>query len=181
MKDKNLETSIHYKVLEAMAGEFKMEALEVLQMGEDKLKELESSAPILFRYMRAMKPVFEGKKTAPEWVNDLYDTYQLIKKYLVNIQNIAKGVHLLPAQGWYFSIEFIDAFSFEDPDELLVKDPALFETEAIETFQRQATKIHTKLLEGHPKRKLMIDAIFRLHEAGEYFAAIPLALAQADV
>lgn len=55
MHDKDLETSVHYKVLEAMAGEFKMEALEVLQMGEAKFKKVEKSAPTLFRYMRTMR------------------------------------------------------------------------------------------------------------------------------
>jgi hypothetical protein len=51
MEHKDLESSVHYKVLEAMAGEFKMEDIDLHQMGEAKLKELEKSSPILFRYV----------------------------------------------------------------------------------------------------------------------------------
>lgn len=180
MENSQADTSVHYEVLRQMAGEYKMEALDVLQMGEEEFNELQKSAPILFRYVRALRPVFEGKKAVPKWVHDLYNTHQAVKKYLDNFARIAKGIHQLPAQGWYFSIEFIDAFSYEDPVQLMASDLSLFQAEAIETFHRQAARIQAKLLEGHPRRDRQINSIFRLHEAGEYIASIPLALAQAD-
>jgi hypothetical protein len=48
MEDKSLETPVHYQVLETMAAEFKMEVLEVLEMGVDKFKELEKVRPHSF-------------------------------------------------------------------------------------------------------------------------------------
>jgi hypothetical protein len=70
-----------------------------------------------------LRPVFEGKKPVPQWVHDLYNTHQSIKKYLNNFIELSKGIHVLPAQGWYFSIEFIDAFPNEDPVALFERDP----------------------------------------------------------
>jgi hypothetical protein len=180
MENLKKDEDVHYKVLAEMAGEFKMEALDVLQMGQDKFNELEKTAPILFRYVRALRPVFEGKKTVPKWVYKLYETHKSVKKYLEDFSKLAKGVHKLPSQGWYFSIEFIDAFPYEDPVALMEQDLQLFEVETLETFRRQSGTIQKKLLDGHPRRTKQIDAIFRLHAAGEYVATIPLALAQAD-
>jgi hypothetical protein len=171
---------VHYKALAEMASEYKMDALEALQLGQDKFKELEKTAPLLFRYIRALRPVFEGKKPVPKWVHDLYSAHQSVKEYLGNFIKLSKGIHVLAAQGWYFSMEFIDAFPYEDPVALFERYPATFETETLDAFRQQRKKIQKKLLEGHPRRTLQLNTIFRLDTDGDYVAAIPLALAQAD-
>ena len=180
MESNERDPRVHYKLLADLAGEAKMEALEVLEMGHEKLKELEKSFPMLVRFARALKPVFEQKKAVPQWVYDLYKTHQEIKEYIETFVNMSKVIHKLPAKGWYLSIEFIDAFAYEDPAAFMENDLIAFEAEALETYNRLADRIQSKLLEAHPRRVLLINAIFRLHAAGDHVAAIPLALSQAD-
>jgi hypothetical protein len=174
------QSSVHYQVLANLAGEYKMDALDALQLGEEKFRELEKTAPLLFRLIRALRPVFEGNRPVPQWVHDMHASHQATHEYIANFVELSKGIHILPVYGWYFSIEFIDAFPYKDPSLLLERDPEVFEKETLGTFLEQKCGIFKKLLEGHPKRALQLNAIFRLHESGDYVASIPLALAQAD-
>ena len=114
------------------------------------------------------------------WLKSLRETHKVIRQYLNVHITLSKGIHELPAEGWYFSVGFIDALGISNLDEYLINNPEGFNADVISTFENQIVLIEKKLNDAYPKREKLIKTIFQLHREGLYEATIPLALAQAD-
>ena len=166
----------YYKTLAELTGDVKFETLAVFEMGQEKLGQFKKDYPLLSKHIEALMPMTDGIP----WLKPLKDVHQAISQYLNNHLQLSKGIHLLPAEGWYFSMEFIDALKIANLDEYLQKNPIGFEKDVVDTFNTQMPAIENKLTQAFPKRVNLIRNIFGLHASENYEAAILMALAQAD-
>ncbi|HEY4109567.1 hypothetical protein [Puia sp.] len=173
-------SSEYDEILQDLHGQDKLDVLDVIQMGEEKLKELQKRKPLLFSVLRLFKNSPKHRPMVKEFVAQMAQTHRAMKEYLDVRLEMSKSIQKLPAKGWYLSLDFIDALAISNLDEYLERDPIAFQTDVEETFSRQFLYIEGKLMEDSPKRADLIKNIFSLHTQGNYFAAIPLALTQAD-
>lgn len=166
------------KTLAEINKEAKFESLAALEFGNKKINELLQEHPLLNQFVQVGLSI--SKMSNSGWLKSLRETHKAIRKYLNVHITLSKGIHALTAEGWYFSVEFIDALAISNLDEYLINNPEGFNADVISTFENQIVLIEKKLNDAYPRREKLIKTIFQLHRDGFYVAAILLALAQAD-
>jgi hypothetical protein len=174
------ESSKYFIALSNFKGECKFDALEALQTGHKKMHEMLGTNPEFIRIAKSIQHITTALRPIQELMKPLVETQRAIIEYLdIHIQ-LSKNIHALTANGWYFSMEFIDALGTADLTSLIEKDPIGFVIRVGNTFSEQKNSIEKKLIMAFPKRAVLLKNIFALHNAENYEAAIPLALTQAD-
>jgi len=169
-------TSEYYKTLADLDGDAKHDALDALDFGRRLYKDLIAPHKGLVRMINSLAPITEK---IPR-LREIQEAQQAISQYLNDILQLSQGVHSLPSEGWYFSLQFIDSLAISNLQEYLQKDPAAFETDVLNIFDKQLDTIEKKLTAAFPKRGHLLSSIFKHHRQGEFNAGIVLALTQAD-
>lgn len=169
-------TSEYYKTLADLNGDAKFDALDSLDFGRQLYKDLIEPHEGLVGLLKSLAPITEKIP----WLREIQEAQQAISQYLNDILQLSQGIHSLPSQGWYFSLEFIDSLGISNLQEYLQKDPAAFETDVLNIFNNELDTIEKKVTTAFPKRAHLLSNIFKHHREGDYNASIVLALTQAD-
>ena len=168
--------SEYYKTLADLDGDAKFDALDALDFGRKLYKDVIEPHKGLVDLIKSLAPITEKIP----WLRKIQEAQQAISQYLNDILQLSQGIHSLPSEGWYFSLQFIDSLAVSNLQEYLQKDPAAFETDVLNIFDKQLDTIEKKLTAAFPKRVHLLSSIFKHHRQGEYNASIVLALTQAD-
>lgn len=169
-------TSEYYKTLADLDGEAKFDALSSFQFARKMYRELIEPHKGLVALVKSLEPITERISG----IKDIQDAHRSITQYINDILQLSKGIHSLPSEGWYFSLQFIDSLAISNLHEYLQKDPKAFEADVIATFNKQLDAIEKKLTAAFPKRARLLSDLFKHHRQAEYNASIALALTQAD-
>lgn len=169
-------TSEYYKTLADLDGDAKFDALEALDFGRKLYKDFIEPNKAMVNLIKSLAPITENIP----WLREIQQTQRAILQYLNDILQLSQGIHSLPSEGWYFSLRFIDDLAISNLHEYLQKDPAAFEADVINIFNKQLDTIQKKLITAFPKRAHLLSSIFKYHQEGAYAASIVLALTQAD-
>lgn len=169
-------TSEYYKTLAGLDGDAKFDALDALDFGRQIYKDLIEPHKGLVGLIKSLAPITEKIP----WLREIQEAQQAISQYLNDILQLSQGIHSLPSQGWYFSLQFIESLGISNLQEYLQKDPTAFETDVLNIFDNKLDTIEKKLTAAFPKRAQILSNIFKHHREGDYNASIVLSLTQAD-
>jgi len=169
-------TSEYYKTLAELDGNAKFDAIEALDYGRKLYKDLIEPHKGLIGLIKSLAPITEKIP----WLRELQQAQQAISEYLNDILELSQSIHSLPSEGWYFSLQFIDSLAISNLQEYMQKDPAAFESDVINIFDKQLSAIEKKLITAFPKRAHLLSNAFKHHREADYNASIVLALTQAD-
>jgi hypothetical protein len=169
-------TSEYYKTLADLDGDAKFDALDALDFGRQIYKDLIEPHKGLVGLIKSLAPITEKIP----WLREIQEAQQAISQYLNDILQLSQGIHSLPSQGWYFSLQFIESLGISNLQEYLQKDPTAFETDVLNIFDNKLDTIEKKLTAAFPKRAQILSNIFKHHREGDYNASIVLSLTQAD-
>jgi hypothetical protein len=169
-------TSEYYKTLADLNGDVKFDALNSFQFARKMYSELIEPHKGLVALVKSLAPIAERIS----WLKDIQDAHRSITQYLDDILQLSKGIHSLPSEGWYFSLQFIDSLAISNLHEYLQRDPKAFEADVIAAFNKQLGTIEKKLTIAFPKRAQLLSDLFKHQRQADYNASIVLALTQAD-
>ena len=109
-----------------------------------------------------------------------WETYREIFK--ANTSTNLRSVALLCARdGWFLDLEFPGGVALTTLAELILEDRAEEAWAILEQyFEKRRPFIEIELVTRFPNRAKLLTSFFRHHDTGDYDAAIPLGLIQAD-
>jgi len=160
------------------------ETFSILAEGHNKITEFMNENSGLQQLIKSLQPMLENIRPVKEFMRPVLEAQEAIKEYVSFHLELSERISILPLNGWYLNIEFIDKLGESFITPLLRQENhelSLAFTEAIiALFEKDFTYIKDSVVNASPKRSKILESIFNLHIQSAYEASINLALAQAD-
>lgn len=160
------------------------ETFGILSEGNKYLASFAKENPEIQKLLTSMHNIMQALTPLKEFIKPVFEAQEAIKEYVSFHLELSEKIRILPLNGWYLNVEFIDKLGVSVIAPLLSQEDMLLSTSFITAvttlFEEDFLYIKGKVISAFPKRSKLLQSIFNLHTQGEYEAAINLALTQVD-